>query len=225
MDTNTQVKEAEVVNDIALARLDKDNMLSMVKDQDRAMFMAMSSAESLDWRSLAPNVMALILTAKPFKVSGGGVTYLTYKQGLLFSLRAYELGVSPLSSEIWFNLDTGQASLTLEGQKKVARNMGMDLGPPQFSEISRDWDALPKSSTVVEDLKRAGFSKDAGIKCRIRVGKPEHNEFCEYTAYLSEWYVSRSPIWQAKPMHMLQTRAYSRCLSLTMGTGASDMVD
>ena len=219
------VKEAEVVEVPAGALIRSEEMLGLVKEQDRSMFKAMSNVASLDWKALAPNQMAVLLTAKPYKVPGGGITFLTYKQALLFALRAYEMGVSPLSSEVFYNMETGQTSLTLEGQKKVARNLGLDLGPPQFTEIAREFGDLPKNNAVADDLKRAGFTKDLGIKCRIRVGKPELGEHAEYTAYMSEWYVSRSPVWQAKSMHMLQTRAYARCLSLAMGTGASEMVD
>ena len=219
------VDAVAIADEKALAKLEQDEMLSMVKEQDKAMFRAMAGAQSLDWKSLTPNLMAVILTAKPYKVSGGGTTFLTYKQALIFALRAYEMGVSPLSSEVFFNMETGQTSLTLEGLKKVARNMGLDLGPPQFTEMAREFSEIPRTGPIVEDLKRAGFTKDLAVTCKIRVGKPELKEHAEYTAYLSEWYVSRSPVWQAKPIHMIQTRSYARCLNLAMGTGASDMVD
>jgi hypothetical protein len=68
-----------------------------------------------------------------------------------------------------------------------------------------------------------GFAKDVGIKCKMRVGLPANKEYVEYTAYLSEWYVPRSPVWKGKPMHMLQTRACEKAISLVLGTGASDM--
>ena len=218
IDTTTgEVKEAEVI--------EIDNVLALVKEVDRPMAQAMSTMSSLDWRCLQPNQMALLLTTKPFPVSGGGTTYLTFRQALLFALRCFELGVSPLSSEVWFDPQRGTTNLTLEGKKQVARNKGIDLGPPQFTDLTREWSELPKTSPILEDLKKVGFSKDLGIKCRVRVGKPEHAEFSEYTAWLSEWYVSRSPVWGAKPMHMLQTRAYEKCISLAMGTGASESVD
>ena len=203
----------------------EDLMLAQIKEADRPVYNAISSVSSLDWRNLQPNQMAFLLCQKPFPVSGGGTTYLTFKQALLFALRCYELGVSPLSSEVWFDPQRGSTNLTLEGKKQVARNKGIDLGPPQFTELTREWSDVPKTSQIVEDLKKAGFSKDLGVKCRVRVGKPEHAEFSEYTAWMSEWFVSRSPVWGAKPMHMIQTRAYEKCISLAMGTGASDSVD
>lgn len=211
-------KEAEITE---LVVIQPDN-IDMVKEQDKPMFRAMAGMQTLDWRNLQPNQMALLLMTKPFPVSGGGITNLTFKQALLFALRCYELGVSPLSSEVWFDPARGSTNLTLEGKKTVARNKGIDLGPPQFTEQSRE---LPASGTSTTELKAAGFTKDLGIKCRVRVGDPKHQEFCEYNAWMSEWYVSRSPVWKAKPQHMLQTRAYEKCISLAMGTGASDSVE
>lgn len=217
---STELEKIEVVEIVP-----QESMLSLVKDADKPVFQALDKVNSLNWRDLQPNQMAFLLTQKPFPVSGGGTTYLTFKQALLFALRCYELGVSPLSSEVWFDPARGSTNLTLEGKKQVARNKGIDLGPPQFTELSREWSELPKSSPIVEDLKKAGFAKDLGIKCKVRVGKPEHAEFSEYTAWMSEWFVSRSPVWSAKPMHMLQTRAYEKAISLAMGTGASDAVE
>lgn len=219
--------ELVVVKDAAITAevLPSDSVVHLVKEQDQAVAKAMSALTNLDWRQLQPNQMAFLLTTKPFPVSGGGVSYLTFRQALLFALRCYELGVSPLSSEVWFNAQTGITNLTLEGKKTVARNRNVDLGPPQFTEKTREWSELPTTSMTVNDLKALGFARDICITCRIRVGNPEYKEYSEYSAWLSEWFVKNSPVWKAKPMHMLQTRAYEKSISLAMGTGASDPVD
>ena len=128
-------------------------------------------------------------------------------------------------SEVWFDPNRGSVNLTLEGKRQVARNKGIDLGPPQFEELVRGWGEIPKVTPLVEDLKKQGFVKDIGIKCRIRVGDVKNQEFVEYICWLSEWAVPKSPVWQAKPLHMLQTRATEKAISLAMGTGASDPVD
>lgn len=217
------MSEAKTIETVEL--VPTSDVTGLVKEVDQPIARAMSNLISLDWRNLQPNQMAFLLTQKPFPVSGGGTTFLTFRQALLFALRCYELGVSPLSSEVWFNAQTGITNLTLEGKKTVARNKGIDLGPPQFTEKTREWNELPKSNPTVIDLQKDGFAKDIAITCRIRVGNPEHKEYSEYTAWLSEWYVARSPVWKAKPMHMLQTRAYEKAISLAMGTGSSDPVD
>lgn len=217
------VKDAEVVEEKALAPIDAG--FAMVKEADKPIFALMSKADSLDWRALPPNQMALLLTQKPFPAPGGGTSYLNLRQALLFALRAYELGVSPLSSEVWFDPNRGTTNLTLEGKKQVARNRGIDLGPPQFEDLSREWNELPKSNETAEELKKLGYPRDLGVRCRVRVGKPEHQEYSTYTCWLSEWFVGRSPVWKAKTAHMMQTRAYEKCISLAMGTGASDAVD
>ena len=216
--------QGEEISEKELA-LAKSSMSAMVKDSDRPMFEAMSNMTSLDWRNLQPNQMALLLMQKPFPVSGGGMSTLNFKQALIFALRCFELGVSPLSSEVWFDPQRGSTNLTLEGKKQVARNKGIDLGPPQFTDLSRDWNEVPTMNEQAKGAKNAGFPKDIGIKCRMRVGPVANQEFAEYSCWLSEWYVSRSPVWQAKPTHMMQVRATDKCISMALGTGISDMVD
>jgi hypothetical protein len=177
---------------------------------------------SLNWRDLKPHQMAVLLMQKPFTAQGGGQMYLSFKQAILFATRCYELGVSPFSSEVWFDPNRASVNLTLEGKRQVARNKGIDLGPPSFEELGREWTTLAKMSPTAEEVKKSGFNKDVGVKCKIRVGNPEHKEHVEYIAWLSEWYVGRSPVWQAKPLHMLQTRACEKAISMALGTGASD---
>src|SRR3990167_2593066 len=143
---------------------------ALVKQQDIPLLRVMEQMNSLDWRDLKPHQMAFLLMQKPFPVQGGGTMYLTFKQAILFATRAYELGVSPFSSEVWFDPNRGSVQLTLEGKRQVARNKGIDLGPPQFEELSREWTDVPKASATIDELRKQGFTKDIGIKCRMRVG-------------------------------------------------------
>lgn len=196
-----------------------------VKEGDIPLLRVLEQMDTLNWRDLKPHQTAFLLMQKPFVVSGGGTMYLTFKQAILFATRSYELGVSPFSGEVWFDPNRGSVNLTLEGKRQVARNKGIDLGPPQFEEISRTWAEVPKVTPIIEDLKKQGFTKDIGVKCKIRVGNPEHKEFVEYICWLTEWAVVKSPVWMQKPLHMLQTRATEKAISLAMGTGASDPID
>lgn len=214
------VKTGEVLD---LTVTPKDDMRSLVKDADKGVFDAMSKLATLNWRDLKPNETALLLMQKPFTVSGGGVMYLNFKQALLFAVRCYELELSPFSSGVWFDPNRSTVNLTLEGKRELARIKGIDLGPPKFEIQTREWKDVRTTETTTECAK-AGFPKDIGYKCSIRVGNPAHGESVDYTAWLSEWFVSRSPVWKAKPEHMLQTRATEKAISLCMGTGASDMV-
>lgn len=216
-------KDVEVIEETAITV--QPSMDSMVKSGDIPLLRVMEQMDTLDWRNLKPHQTSLLLMQKPFQVSGGGTMFLTFKQAILFATRCYELGVSPFSSEVWFDANRGSVNLTLEGKRQVARNKGIDLGPPQFEELSRTWTEVPKVTPLVEDLKKQGFTKDIGVKCRIRVGDPKNQEYSEYTCWMSEWSVPKSPVWQAKPLHMLQTRATEKAISLAMGTGASDPVD
>lgn len=216
------IKDGEVIEETALAK--KPNMASMVKEAEKPLFALMENLNSLNWKELTPPQLALLIMQKPFAAQGGGQMYLSFKQAILFATRCYELGVSPFSSEVWFDPNRASVNLTLEGKRQVARNKGIDLGPPKFEELTRKWEDLAKATPTVDELKKAGFTKDVGVKCMIRVGNPEHKEYSEYIAWLSEWYVSRSPVWQAKPLHMLQTRACEKAISMALGTGASDMI-
>lgn len=227
MSTEVNVKTGEIVEETTTvpAIVPKKAIMSdMVKQQEIPLLDMMSQMDSLDWRELKPHQTALLLMQKPFVAQGGGQMYLSFKQAILFATRCYELGVSPFSSEVWFDPNRASVNLTLEGKRQVARNKGIDLGPPKFDELSRTWDELSKMSETAEAVKKAGFTKDVGIKCRIRVGDPKHQEHAEYIAWLSEWYVSRSPVWASKPLHMLQTRACEKAISMALGTGASDML-
>jgi len=197
----------------------------MVKEAERPLLNVMETLDTLEWSKLKPHQMALLIMQKPMNGPGGGVMYLSFKQAILFATRCYELGVSPFSSEVWYNPNNASTNLTLEGKKRVARNLGLELGPPQFEEVSRDWKEVAKVNENGKAAQAAGYQRDLGIKCRIRVGNPEYKEYSEYTAYLSEWYVGKSPVWQQKPIHMLQTRACEKAISMAMGVGASDPVD
>lgn len=216
------ITDGEVISETALVK--KPDMSAMVKDAEKPLFSLMENLSSLDWRDLTPPQLALLIMQKPFAAQGGGQMYLSFKQAILFATRCYELGVSPFSSEVWFDPNRASVNLTLEGKRQVARNKGIDLGPPKFEELTRKWEDLAKLSQTAEECKKAGFTKDIGVKCMIRVGDPANKEYSEYIAWLSEWYVSRSPVWQAKPLHMLQTRACEKAISLALGTGASDMI-
>ena len=198
-------------------------MLAMVKDSEKAIYGALSGMDTLDWKNLKPNQTALLLMQKPM-MSGGGTMYLTFKQALLFAVRCFELGLSPFSDGVWFDANKSAVNLTLAGKRELARIKGIDLGPPKFESVFRSWTDVPRTTEAAEDAKKAGFTRDIGYKCSVRVGDPKNNEACEYTAWLSEWYVSRSPVWKSKPEHMLQTRATEKAISLAMGTGASSMV-
>jgi len=214
----------EVVEETALVTANA-SALSLVKDADKPMFQAMSTMDSLNWKDLKPNQMALLLTQKPYPVSGGGTTYLNFKQALIFAVRCYELGLSPFSDNVWYDANRGAVNLTLSGKRELARIRNIDLGPPSFEEISRAWTEVAKVTTSGEDAKKAGFTKDVGVKCSIRVGDPKHNERVNYTAWLNDWFVGRSPVWKEKPNHMLTIRANEKALTLILGTGASAMPD
>jgi hypothetical protein len=216
------VKTGEIVEEQALVK--KSDIEALVKEQDKPLLAIMSQMSSMDWRELTPPQLAVLIMQKPFMAQGGGQMYLSFKQAILFATRCFELGVSPFSSEVWFDPNRATVNLTLEGKRAVARAKGIDLGPPKFEELTREWKDIARVTENVEALKKLGYAKDIGIKCSIRVGDPKNQEYGEYVAWLSEWFVSRSPVWQAKPTHMLQTRAAEKCISMALGTGASDMI-
>ena len=215
-------KTGELIEEVLVPVAPKSQFEGMVKEQDRPLLNIMQDMKSLNWRELTPPQLAVLIMQKPFSAQGGGQMFLSFKQAIIFATRCFELGVSPFSSEVWFDPNKATVNLTLEGKRQVARNKGIDLGPPKFEELSREWKDIARVTENVEALKKANFLKDIGVKCSIRVGDPKNQEHSDYIAWLSEWYVPRSPVWQAKPLHMLQTRACEKAISMALGTGASD---
>lgn len=216
------VKDAEVVDEVALT---KTAMEAIVKDGDKAVYKAMSGLDTLDWKALKPHQTALLLCQKPMNVSGGGVMTLNFRQALLFAVRCYELGLSPFSDGVWFDPGKSSVNLTLAGKRELARIKGIDLGPPKLEDLTREWKDVPKITEEGETAKKAGFQKDMGCKCTMRVGDPKHGEFVNFTAWINDWYVSRSPVWRAKPGHMLAIRAQEKAVTMALGTGISAMPD
>lgn len=167
-----------------------------------------------DWKNIPPHQMAMVLTKKPYKGSGGDPDYyLTPEQALFFAMRCYEMGLSPLSSQVWFNPKTWTTGVTLEGKMELARKRG-NVSPPAFKQHKRPW-----SATADAFKKMTGLPEEPGIECTVTVdGQPS-----TYVAFFSEWVVPASPVWKAKPMHMLQIRAFDKALAFASGAGVSDM--
>lgn len=223
--TDTIVKEADEVITNTTALVEIDDMGSLVKESERPIYQAMRTLDTLDWSRLKPHETALLLMQKPFAVSGGGVMFLTFKQALLFAIRAFELGLSPFSDNVWFDAARGSVNVTMSGKRELCRLRNIDMGPPNFEEVTRDWNSLPKITEQGEEAKKAGFKQDMGCTCIIRVGKPENKESVSYTAWLNDWYQPKSPVWKTKPSHMLSIRANEKALTLILGTGASQLPD
>lgn len=222
---SVNVTTGEIVDEgKALEIAKKTSVSDLVKEADRPLLAMMETLDKLDWRDMKPHQTAFLLMQKPFMAQGGGTMYLNFRQAILFATRCYELGVSPFSSEVWFDPNRASVNLTLEGKRQVARAKGIDLGPPKFEELKREWSDIPRITENVEAMKKLGFKHDVGVKCSVRVGSKENPEYAEYIAWCSEWLVERSPVWKAKPLHMLQTRACEKAISMGLGTGASDMI-
>lgn len=226
VDTKTgEVVTAEVVTAATNPLVKTGGMRDIVKAVDIPLLDVMETMDSLDWRNLKPHQTALLLMQKPMVASGGGQMFLSFRQAILFATRCFELGVSPFSTEVWFDPNRASVNLTLEGKRQVARNKGIDLGPPAFEELSREWKDVARVTDAGKDAQKLGFTKDVGIKCKMRVGDPTIAEHVEYIAWLNEWFVPKSPVWVNKPLHMLQTRACEKAISLALGTGASSPVE
>ena len=218
------IKTGEVVSETALATIERDSMLALVRDNDKPIFQAMASMQSLDWKHIPPPQMALLLMAKPY-TSGGGTMFLNFRQALLFAVRCFELQLSPFSDNVWYDVTRGAVNLTMSGKRELARLRNIEMGPPLLEEVTREWDTVPKISTAGEEAKKAGFARDLGCKCTIRVGPPANKETVSYVAWVNDWFQSRSPVWKEKPSHMLAIRANEKALTLILGAGASQLPD
>lgn len=218
-ETIKEVKDAELV------QTPPDHMLDLIKESDKSVYKALSNMSTLDWRSLSPPQMALLLMAKPYPVSGGGVTFLNFKQALLYAVRCFELQLSPFSDNVWYDVTRGSVNLTMSGKRELARMRGIDLGPPEFEETVRNWEAVPKITAVGEEARKQGFTKDMGVRCKMRVGDVKNNEHVTYCAWINDWFQPKSPVWRERPGHMLTIRSNEKALTLVLGTGASQMPD
>jgi hypothetical protein len=182
----------------------------------------MQALKDFDWKNIPPHQMAVVLTKKPFRGKGGSSEYLTPPQALMFAMRCFELGLSPLSSEVWFNQQNWTVNVTTEGKRKLARLQGLDLGACSKERSEREFPELAAASDRVVALKLAGFKKDIGYKGKLPVGA---KGIVEYTAWLSEWYMAGSPVWRERPEHMLQVRCEEKCITFASGIGISEMPD
>jgi len=169
---------------------------------------------SFDWKQIPPPLMAELLMQTPFRGRTGEPDfYLAPWQAYTFAIRCYEQGLSPLSNEVWFNPQNNKTNVTFEGKLKLARLNNLNLSPPKFKRV-------PETGT--QKRKIAGKDvEDYAYTCTIQ--SPSGPS--EYTAWWSEWNVGSSPVWKAKPEHMLQLRAAEKCLSFATGTGASELPD
>lgn len=213
------------VTETALVSAKPVGMRAIVKEQDLPLLDVMETLDNLDWRNLRPHQTALLLMQKPLSVSGGGSTYLTFRQAILFATRCYELNLSPFSDNVWFDPGRGATNITLSGKRELARLRGIEMGPPSFEEVYRDWKDVPRVTEAGEAARKAGFARDVGCTCTMRIGPAANKENVVYTAWINDWYVSRSPVWQNKPSHMLAVRANEKALTLVTGIGASAMSD
>ena len=85
------------------------------------------------------------------------------------------------------------------------------FGPPRFERITKPF--LPNKRIT-------GFTEDIGYRCTMEM--KGFSTPAEYTAWLSEFYVSMNPNWREKPEHMLQVRSAEKCISFASGAGASE---
>ena len=177
----------------------------------------------LDWRKSSAAAVVHVLCTSPCGTDDmGNPKYLSIPQARVLAWSCFEDGLNPVKNEAWINPKTGNVAYTVEGQRKIARNQGRQLGPPQKTPVDRDFGSVPvstESRSQVAKLKAAGFDRDYGCTCEIEVigfKRP-----ARYTAWLSEWYMPSNPNWKARTQHMLGVRAEGHCLETITGVGVS----
>lgn len=186
--------------------------LALVRKQEAEIANAwMKDLSEFDWKRIPPHQMAVVLTKIPRRGKTGDPDYyLTPAQALVFAMRCFELNLSPLSTQVWFDPARWTTNVTLEGQIELARSRGM-TGAPSFTELHRPW---KKGQTPI-----LGFAEEPGIRCVVKTTSGDTS----YTCWLSEWIVPTSPVWKGKPHHMMQVRAYEKALEFSGGVGVSSM--
>jgi hypothetical protein len=171
-----------------------------------------------DWRNVPPPAMAQILIRKPFSGAkrDDPPYYLKVDQALYFAMRCYDLGVSPLGAEAWFDPVKWVVNLTAEGQRRVARNLGLNLGPPRYERLVRPWPVTKQPIPI----NGKAVAEDFGYTCKMDVnGRGD----VSYTAWFSEWF-RPTPIWREQSDHMLQVRAQDHAIEFATGVGMSNPI-
>ena len=194
----------------ALAKA-KEVAIEMQKKDDSLVWM--EELSSFNWKDIKPHFLAPLLCHIPFKRKDGYYKLEPW-QALIWAMRCYELELSPLGNETWFNAESNKVNITLEGKREIARKRGYQFGPSTFERLERPW---PKG----KPKPNIQFEADIGYKCMLPV--VGWKTPAEYTAWLSEWYMPYSPVWRDKPEHMLQIRAQEKALSFCTGVGQSEL--
>jgi hypothetical protein len=174
--------------------------------------------DSYDYTKIPPFVLAKLYSALPLGPSG---TYLTLPQCLALAKEQWETGKDPLKGHTYI-MPSGRIGTSLEGMLIDLNKKGVKLGKPKFEPVFRDW---PKG--LILSRKEKGkeidvvLDNDPGMTCTIKIDDEE----CEYTCWLTEWFVGGNPNWWTKMNWMLRIRSYGNCLKLGSGLGISEEVD
>ena len=210
------------LGEVLVAQSDARVAAAEVKEQaiakrEAAQEAIVGSFASFDWRNAPPPAMAQILIRKPFSGKQGDPPYyLKLDQALYFAMRCYDLGVSPLGAEAWFDPAKWVVNLTAEGQRRVARNLGLNLGPPRYERLTRPWPVTKQPIPI----NGKAVAEDFGYTCKMDVnGRGD----VSYTAWFSEWFRPTS-IWREQPDHMLQVRAQDHAIEFATGVGISNPI-
>lgn len=217
LEAKLESMQQEVGNGKSLATITAEaKETAIAKRVDTDMALAGSFA-TFDWKNVPPTAMAQILIRKPFQGKQGDPPYyLKIDQALYFAMRCYDLGVSPLGAEAWFDPARWVVNLTAEGQRRVARNLGLNLGPPRYERLTRPW---PVTKPPIP-INGKAVAEDFGYTCKMDVnGRGD----VSYTAWFSEWF-RPTPIWREQPDHMLQVRAQDHAIEFATGVGMSNPI-
>jgi hypothetical protein len=193
-------QKAEGVSSDRVA-LAKQSQVEIMRSKDREMFQDITS---FDWKKIPPPVMVEIIKRTPMRGGANEPDYfLADYQAWRFAIRCYEIGLSPLSTEVWYNPRNNMTNVTYEGKQKLSRINQLNLSPPKLERIPVELD-----------------KPLVAYKCTIQSPTGPST----YTATLKEWKVGTSPVWRDKAEHMLQLRASEKCLSFAMGLGSSELM-
>ncbi|KKL82357.1 hypothetical protein LCGC14_1985560 [marine sediment metagenome] len=164
-----------------------------------------SQFKSFKWDDVPPQAMAVLLTKIPRKGRKNEPDwYMTIEQGLIHALRCKKWDIDPTDTHLtWFNRETWESNLMAEGNEEVARNKGINLGPPSFETLSRNHKG----------------KDEIGVRC-TRIVNGDRENPVSYTAWLSEWKMNTGQ-WATREEWMLHVRSEDKLTQLCMGVGIS----
>lgn len=184
---------------------------------------------AMEYNELSLEAQVMYLMKRKYWFDRRWVT-MNFWDALGMAATARENGLSIHGNDLYplFKMVDGEARVanlgkSSEAKARIAKKEGVSFGPPQYTELRRDW---PKEAFKV---KPWWTEQDLGVTCIINMYIENAVEPAMFTCWLSDWYEGipndreRRAYWDKNPWWMLRVRSKDKAITLASGVGQSDM--